>query len=188
MEYPSTPGTFCARPPKNTSFFINVVIHIAILLTIVSSFFFFYVSKLSRDKFKDELEDLINQNLSPAIQKADSNGVIKETLKQLDLNRITKYYKNKTDTAMSIQNKWLFRVTLLAIVMLVFTVILSVIILRQACGQCAPFTQILKENIILFTFVGFMEVSFFLTVARNFVPSKPSLMMSTIVESLKANF
>ena len=57
MDYPLTPGISCKRPPKNTSFFINIILHTAILLTIVSSLFFFYVSKLSRDKFQDELEE-----------------------------------------------------------------------------------------------------------------------------------
>lgn len=191
MDYPATispSGSVCQRPPKNVSFFINSVVHVVILLTIVSTFFFFFVSKLSRDKFKEELEDLVNQNLSPAIQKADSAGVLKAALQRLDLTQITNYYQNKTDEAMKIQNRWLFRVTVLSIMMLIFTLVLSVVILKQSCGQCTPLSHILKENLILFAFVAVVEVSFFLVVARKFVPTQPSLMMKAMVDSLKANF
>jgi flagellar biosynthesis/type III secretory pathway M-ring protein FliF/YscJ len=187
MDYPATAGT-CERPPKNVSFFVNAVLHVLILLVIVSTFYFAFVEKLSREKFQEELEDLINTNLGPALINGDKDGALKTALQGLNMDHIVSYYQNKTDKAMQIQNRWLFRVVIMAILFLVVTIVLTVYILKISCHQCAPFSHILKENLLLFMFVGFVEVTFFLMIARKFVPTQPSLMMQSIVDSLKANF
>lgn len=178
----------CFRPPKNISFFINVVLHMFILLVIISSFFFFYVSKLSSDKFKAELDDLISTHLPPFLKDADKDGALKTALNAIDMDHVVNYYKNKTAKATTIQNNWLVNVTLLAIGCLLFTIVLTIVILKFSCKQKAPFSYIIKENIILFFFVGAVEVLFFLEIARYFVPVEPSFMMQTIITSLKNNF
>ena len=178
----------CLRPPKNISFFINVVLHMFILLVIISSFFFFYVSKIAGDKFKEELENIINEKLPDALANADKNKILKTALNSIDLDRITSYYQNKPDKASAIQNNWLIRVTIVALVCLFITIILTMIILKYSCQQKAPFGHIVKENIILFFFVGLIEIVFFLQIARYFIPTKPSLMMQSIIDSVKANF
>lgn len=178
----------CLRPPKNISFFINVVLHMFILLVIISSFFFFYVTRLTTDKFQQELDDIITTNLPPAIVNADKQKLLKIALSTINMDRVVEYYKNKTDKATTIQNKWLIRVTLVAIVSLLFTIILTIVILKFSCQQRAPFFHIIKENIILFFFVGIIEITFFLQIARYFVPTQPSLMMKSLIDALKANF
>jgi hypothetical protein len=187
MDYPATSDS-CQRPPKNVSFFVNAVLHILILLVIVSTFYFVFVEKLSKEKFQDELEDLINTNLGPALVNADKDGAFKLALQNINIDHIVNYYQNKTDKAMTIQNRWLKRVVVMAIVFLIVTIILTIYILKISCHQCAPFSHILKENILLFMFVGVVEVTFFMTIARKFVPTEPSLMMRSIVDSLKNNF
>ena len=173
---------------KNMNFFINVVLHMFILLCIISAFFFFYVSKLSSEVFKNELDDIITNHLQQSLRNADKNNVIKNTLNNVDLNRYVSYYQNRTDRASEIQNTWLERVTLVALACLLFTIILSIVILKFSCQQSTPFTSILKENIILFLFVGVVEVSFFIFIARKYIPTKPSLMMQTIIDSVKKSF
>lgn len=172
-------------PPDKVIFFTNVVLHILILLIIISSFYFFYVSKLSSDKFKSELTDLINNNLEPALQKAD-NGTLKSILSQLDINNVKEYYKNKTDASAQAQNTWLKRCTALIIIVLLLTIILTYYILKQSCNQSTPMKKLLKENLILFFFVGLIEITFFMLIAKKFVPTKPSLMMETMISSLQA--
>ena len=175
-------------PPKNVSFFINTTLHMFILLVIISGFFFFYVSKLSRDKFKQELEDIINTYLPEAIQNADTTGALKLALKTIGMDRVVAYYQNKTDKATEIQNTWLVRVTLVAIACLFFTIVLTIVLLKYSCQQKAPFWHIIRENIILFTFVGLIEITFFLEIARYFVPTEPSLMMQSLIDALKKDF
>lgn len=177
----------CVRPGKNTNFFVNGVLHVLILLMIVSSFFFLYVSQLSKDKFEDELRDMINNNLGNAIQTADTKQDLKNMLKQMPMDTVVNYYENKVDPASDLQNQWLKRTIVMIIIALFITVVGTLVILKLSCHQSVPFWSILKENIIMFALVGCVEIAFFMYIARNFVPTKPSLMMQAIVDSMKRN-
>lgn len=183
MNYP-----LCNKPPKNLNFFINAIVHIFILLTIISSFFFVYVSQLAKNKFHSELSDVVKNNLGPSLQKADKDRYIKTLLQGMgpNLSQATQYFNGENE-ATAIENKWLMWTTIGIIVVLVLTVIIILAIIKLFC-QKIPFVTILKENIILFTLVGAVEVVFFLFIAKNFIPTKPSLVMETVVNSLKTDF
>lgn len=177
----------CVKPPKNVNFFINSIIHIFILLTIISAFFFVYVSNLARSKFHNELADTINDNLTPALEKADKDQYIKDLLKNIQpqLNQASVYFQGENEST-TIENQWLMKTTILIIAMLVLTTVIIIIILKLFCKKI-PFTVILRENIILFTLVGAVEIMFFLFIAKNFIPTKPSLVIQTLFDSLKKN-
>lgn len=183
MEYP-----LCKKPPKNVNFFINAIVHVFILLTILSVFFFVYVSQLAKNKFHSELSDVVDDNLNPALQKADKDGYIKQLLQSMgpNLSQAAEYF-NKENDATTIENKWLMYTTIIIIVGLLLLTIAILAIIKLFCHKI-PFTAILRENIILFTLVGTVEVLFFLYIAKNFVPTKPSLVMQTVVDTLKKDF
>lgn len=176
----------CGKSPKHVNFFINAIVHVFILLTIISAFFFIYVSQLAGNKFHDELADVMDNNLEPALAKADKNQYIKKMLQGMNLSQMAQYF-NKENEATTIQNRWLMQATIGIIVMLVLTTIIVLFITKLFCRKI-PFGSILRENIILFALVGTVEIVFFLYIAKNFVPTKPSLVMQTVVNSLKSNF
>jgi hypothetical protein len=174
----------CSRPSFNTNFVLNATIHILILLSIVSGFFFFYVSGLSQEKYQSEIKKAIEENLIPQLEKIDTSGTLKSTLQKLDLEKLSEYYALPSSSK---NNWWLSRVTALALLMLLISVIGMSLILQQSCNQCPPLWDIIKENIYLFTLVGMVEVGFFMMIARKFVPTKPSLMISSVVKSIQKN-
>ena len=176
----------CRKPPKNLSFFVNSIIHVFILLTIISAFFFVYVSRLATSKFHDELADVINDNLAPAIEKADKNQYIKKILQQMNLSQMIQYFSQESEST-TIENSWLMKTTIIIIVGLVIVTIIILVVIKLFCEKI-PFGSILRENIILFSLIGIVEVLFFLFIAKNFIPTKPSLVMETVVSSLKDNF
>lgn len=176
----------CGKSPKQVNFFINAIVHVFILLTIISAFFFIYVSQLARNKFHDELSDVMNDNLAPALENADKNGYIKKILQGINLTPAAQYY-NTENEATTIENRWLMQATIGIIIMLMLTMIIALFITKLFCKKI-PFGSILRENIILFALVGTVEIVFFLYIAKNFIPTKPSLVMETVVNSLKTNF
>lgn len=176
----------CKKSPKSVNYFINGIIHVFILLTIISAFFFVYVSNLARNKFHDEISDVVNDNLTPALEKADKDKYIKNMLKNVDLNRISNYF-NRDNESTKTENSWLLKSTIAIIVILVLVSILSLVLIKIFCRKI-PFTYILKENLILFTLIGTVEILFFLYIGKKFIPTKPSLVMETVVESLKKDF
>ena len=175
----------CKRPPANVTFFINVIIHVFILLMIVSGFFFIYVSQLAKDKFRGELSDVISENLGDALRGADSDGYIKNVLGRVDLQKFKDYY-DRPDPAAATENIWLFRTTVMIVIVLVLLLVIVVVLVKLFCRRI-PFGSVLVENLVLFTLVGAVEICFFLFIARNFVPTKPSLIVQTTIESVKEN-
>lgn len=180
----------CEPASKWTDFLVNSFLHILILLLIISAFFFLYVSKLSTDTFQNEIGDIIDDNLTPAIVDADkkSGGKLKSALQSLPWDKISDYYATTKDPTTQNQNSWLKTITITCVTVLALTVCLIMAVLYFSCNQCASFWTILKENAIIFLFVGLIEVSFFMLIAKHYIPVKPSLMMSTTVDSLKEKF
>jgi len=175
----------CKRPPTNVTFFINVIIHVFILLMIISGFFFIYVSQLAKDKFRGELSDVITENLGDALRNADSEGYIKKGLQVVDLEKFKDYYDRPDPTAAN-ENSWLFRTTIMIVIVLVLLLVIVVVIVKLFCKRI-PFGSVLVENLVLFTLVGAVEICFFLFIARYFVPTKPSLIIQSTIESIKEN-
>lgn len=175
----------CNASSKNMDFIMNILIHVLILLCIISGFFFLYVSKLSKSKFQEELNDLISNDLMNTLKNADKTG----TLKTLNLgDDIVNFYKNKVDEATVLQNWWLTVITITMVITLIISVAVIVLIMKYSCNQCIPLWHIIKDNLILFFFIGIIEITFFMLIARNFIPVKPSLMINTILERLKSKF
>lgn len=173
------------RTSMFSNFFINSTLHVLILLLIISSFFFLYVSKLSSNTFKRELGHIIDDNLIMAIRNSDKNGALKAYIRATDLTPWIEHYRTTPDDESIIQNRWLKRVTIFVIIFLIVMFITTVCILKFSCNQKIPLKRILLENIILFSLVGMVEILFFLFIARKFIPVVPSLMIRTIINTLK---
>jgi hypothetical protein len=53
------------------------------------------------------------------------------------------------------------------------------------CHKTVDITSILKENIVLFIFVGITEYIFFTNIAIKYISTKPSLLVNTMINTLK---
>lgn len=176
----------CRPDSKNMNFFVNSILHVLILLTILATFFFAYVSNLSKDKFHDELQDAFKNDLIPELEKADSKGILKRFLQKIDLNKVSEYY-DKPNQATILQNNWLFG-TVIASIGIFFLILMVILGLFKYFFYNIPIMSILWENIILFLLVGCIEISFFLFIGKNYIPIKPSLIPNTIINKVKKEF
>lgn len=172
----------CPSSQKGLNFGINAILHVFILLLIVSTFYFVYVSQLSRNKFQGQIKDIIDDNLIPFLNKVDSKHTIKTILQGINLDKISEYY-NRPNEATVLENMWLLKSTVIILIAVFLLIVASIVIIGTIC-RSLPLLSILKENVILFSLVGVVEITFFLYVAKNYVPTKPSLVMDTIVETL----
>ncbi len=173
---------------KTTTFFLNSTLHVIILLLILSLFFFIYVSKLSSATFKNEITSILRDNFIPAIQKADTKGLLKQSLKKTDLNPWINYYKNTPEESTVIENEWLKKSTAIVLTFLIVIFFLTIALLKFDCKQDIPLFRIIRDNIILFFFVGMIEILFFYYIARKYIPVYPSTMINAIISTLKKEF
>jgi hypothetical protein len=178
----------CVDPTHRLELFWNVVIHALILLVIVSSFYFMYVSHLSTTVYKNEVNTLITNAIKPALKELKKvDPSLASFVQNTNLTRLADHYETTPTLATGIQNGWLQSVTVIIIVFLIAILMVALFIPRETFGVCiwSTLLKVIAENIIVFLFVGAIEVCFFLFVAKRYVPVVPSLMMQSTFDDVK---
>lgn len=175
----------CVKPAVYVPFGINVTIHVLILFTILSLFFMFYATKITRTALNNTLETNINNALDGPFNmlSPDAKQSIKSLTDLFPKEKIDAFY-GKTEPLVEMHNKWLFRSIVMTNVALFLISVVAVLIIMYQCGQCVPIGEILLENGITFALVGVVEYLFFTKVVSQYIPTKPSLIVETFFNSL----
>jgi len=168
------------------NFSLNAGLHVFILFAFLTIFFTVYISKVEKSAFQSQIKDIININVKSNI--ASLNATTKSTLKTIFSNSNTSILAEQLAKPypLTTEHNWWVEYLATGIVVVIGLIILtSISTLYFSSGQCAPLWEILKENIIIFIFVGFFEYMFFINVALKYVPAPPSLLVKTIIDSTK---
>ena len=73
----------------------------------------------------------------------------------------------------------------LSLILFVITFVL-IFFIKYSCGSCVNLTKLFLENIITFSFIGFIEFWFFTKYASKFIPAVPSLLIHSAFENVKS--
>lgn len=172
----------------------DIGIHILILWTFLSAFFFLYISRIERNAFENEFGDIIADNVPDILTKLDiqTGGVVKRALQANSgtLNILHKIY-DKPDPLVQSYNNWLMLIAF-AISLIMFVMIgTGVAIYGSSCklpkSKQIPLPKIIVKNIITFLLVGMIEALFFLLIAARFTPSQPSQLVNNMISRIKQN-
>jgi len=142
------------------------------------------------DQYKNTTDDNAKQKLKIEIDKTNSliNEKIKIMIKSKDLKFFMNTFKPE-DSSRKYFNDNLFQnieiINIILVIFLVFFVFISVINKNLTMSEVI---HIFIENIITFILVGLIEVWFFLNVASKFIPAPPSIIFTSLFESLKDLF
>lgn len=167
---------------------LNVVLHMLILWTFLTIFFYFYVSKIEVEDLNDELGSYIDEYVPltlqtlPEVQQIELKGA----LRQLPLDGLIDYFKNPSESVTT-NNKWLLVVSFMVVGGLFLLFLTISLILKTDCNPNVDIKGIITENALTFLFVGAIEFVFFKFVAVKYVPVLPSVITNTLVERLKQN-
>jgi len=168
------------------AFFLNCLVHAFILFTILSVFFIVYISRLEEKTFRKEIGSLLGQQIQQALDSLSPQDTrsFQSALENFDLEKLQAMYTGPDPTVKN-NNKWLLSLTYTIIgVVIGFVVILS-LVLYFSCRMCVHFKDILVENVVIFVIVGAVEICFFLFIASQYSPVKPSTMTTTLIQSLQ---
>ncbi len=166
-------------------------IHALILFALLTTFFLLYVSKLTKSELNNQLSDLINNNIQNELTEYKNKFGIKELLPKNTIDPILNKLKlsyNKPDNYQDLNNNWVKETLILSNLFLLILIVGFVLILSYTCNLKINIKEILKINILTIIGIGIVEYLFFTRVALNYVPTKPSLMVSTIFDNLKNYF
>lgn len=171
----------CTPTKSNISFIFNVGIHVFILFAFLSCFFIFYISKLMSSAFSQQINDLVKQNVSKVLDKYSYE--LRPVVGSLPLEQMKNFY-NTPSEAVQEHNKGLFINVLIVNIAILLIISASAYLIYKTCNQCVPLVRIIIENVIIFSFIGGIEYLFFTKIAFNYIPVPPSLMVTSMLNSL----
>lgn len=163
----------------NNELIISILVHILILFTFLSIFFFSFVSKIEEKTFQNEMGDLIQTNirniLTPDIKKYLSQ--YKPTLQKIQL------LYPEPDRYVQENNKWI-KISAIFVIAFLLSMIGTILIF-----QCEKVSMggIIAENIVTFICIGIVEYWFFTNIAIKWIPTSPSLMIDKMFTSISEN-
>jgi hypothetical protein len=159
---------------------LNVIIHVLILFSILSAFFFFHVTKIMKAAFNsefDKLGDVIVEKVSTA------PAPVKDFIRKLPLTQMAALYAEE-DEVMAEHNKWVARIPLFILLSLVLILTMPFI----TCHFCFDMKGLWIHNLVIFAFVGAIEIAFFYFIASKYIPVPPSTLVKTAFAQIQKNF
>lgn len=172
---------------KSTYIGLNITVHIIILFSFLSLFFFLYVSKIEEQAFKDEIGDVIEKNVQSALEKRRNIALplVRDAVPFLQYAKIQHTGPEQASLKQNFFVKFSAGFTVLLLVGICLSIILT---LTFDCNKKVPVSEILLENTATFILVGILEFLFFTRIAMKFVPAPPTLMLKTIINRFKETF
>ena len=160
----------------------DLSIHGLILFIVLTCFFLLYITKITKSAMKNHLSDIIDDNIDKVInnRKIMSDSIIEN----IPFEHVKKNFE-KTDKFQKNNNDWLQYSLIITNILLALLVIIFINVLMYICNKNIDLIHIIKINLYTFILVGFVEYLFFKRIAMKWVPSKPSLMINTILDNIK---
>lgn len=162
----------------------DILIHVTILFSFLSAFFFMYISRIESDAFKNELGGLIKDKINELVDK-NPEIVFELSDQKQYIQRLATHYN--TETKESLQRNIMIKFLSVFTVLILLAIILSIILTTYfECDKKINLGSILLQNIIIFIFIGIVEYNFFTRVAAKYTPVVPSLMTTTMLDTFKS--
>lgn len=157
--------------------FFSITLHICLLFTFLSGFFWLVISKTETRSINRELEHTINKIKNMDLFKNIPN---RKEIKQYLIN----YFSNQNKSRQK-NNDLLFTMNI-CIIVLLFIVLLAVVYVRVViCKESISVYEIIIENILILLFVGALEYFFFQNIASKYVPVDPSYLTDSLEKYIK---
>ena len=168
------------------SFVVNLMCHVFILVVFLTVFFFLFITKMTTEHIDSELKSLIGEqtyDLLVKLYNTDSDKLINWTKVETTCINLEPQYRKEMQFVTD-NNNHLYNDTINFILMFGFSifVLISYLSIRK-------FTLNLKfmafENIVIFLFVGMIEIYFFLNIASKYVPVLPDEAITSVIGRLE---
>lgn len=184
---------------QQANYIIDVNLHVIILFSFLSIFFFKYISVLTSNEIDRTTASLINKNVSKSFDNAleEINNLLppdggsepitptnNDWQQIIDVGEKISADATGKDPEVDKINKELVQRSIIIIIILV--VFLIIMILYSYLNNIPiHFGMITINNIILFMFIAIIEYGFFTYIAKNYRASAPDDMTNTFYNELQ---
>ena len=178
---------------ENAKYTIDITIHIFILFTFLSIFFFTFASKLAKQSINDALTGIINVQVEQMLTNVDKwdKKIAPISYPNINWNVANKIAKKIEVNAQGelpdivANNKKLLWIGIGIITNLFIFVVALYIYFRFVKLYDINIGRIITHNIILFIFIGIIEYFFFTLIAAKYIPVTPDFVASTLLDRIK---
>lgn len=180
------------------NFGLDVGLHVLILFTFLTIFFFAYISKLEKQNLDQVTSSMIEEKTDSLLNNVkDWQNKLNNWNPKFDVkinwnkvdNLADTLIKNSEGDSPEIKenNQKLFRDSIIFIVALFMIFIGAILYFSLGLGYHIHFKHILIMNAIIFGITGLIEYLFFVNVASKYVPVTPDFTTNTILDRVKKN-
>ena len=170
---------------------VDIALHVFILFTFLSIFFFAYISKLEKQNINDTTNSVINEQTDKFLNELDNwdkkinIGINWKNVDKLAIDMQNE--NNKNVTYIEDNNKNLLKTSIIIIVVIFILLIASIIFIKYYTKYDLKLKHIIITNIIIFSITGFIEYLFFTLVATKYTPFTPDFTAKTVLDRIKYN-
>lgn len=168
------------------SFSVNLSLHVFILLTFLSVFFFLYISKLTKSHVEHELDELITSKVNQLLtnlSNEDAGNYIDWRLVSNLTETLKARYSHELPE-LKRHNETLHKgVVCFLVIYATIALILTTYFYYKGFHLGLKF--IFVENLIIFFFVGVIEFVFFAEIASKYIPVTPDTATDTVISRVK---
>ena len=155
--------------------FFSIVLHIFLLFTFLSIFFWTVISKLEARTLNNE----INEGIKTQVSKIN----IPKSIYTDNIHNYLEAYFSGDNIARTKNNSLLKTFNISIIILLLFVVLATYFVRFFICKQELDVMTIIIENIIVLMIVGGIEYYFFTNFASKFVPVMPSYLLTLLKQN-----
>ena len=159
---------------------LNLILHVIILFTILTVFFFVYISVLEKNAYQTEIESILRTELINQLNALPDPELVRSYFQNTDFDKYLSQFEIP-NTYVTINNNWLMAI---CIIILAFLILLFFTI-YQTCHLKLDMYLIVYENICLFSITGVIEILFFIYIAYNYVPVSPTVMLDSFISDIQ---
>ena len=145
--------------------YTSLIPQITLILFVLSSFYFIYVSNVSQKMIRGEIKKSMDDNTINILKIINKKDSISNALKHVDIDEIIKYYDDKETRYFTLENKWLIYSSYFIVLILM---VLSYFVYNKNNCVNFNFTNIFINIFITILFILIIEILFFITIIRNY--------------------
>lgn len=171
---------------------LNMGLHVFILFTFLTIFFFAYISKISKKTIQGALDDVIDKQIGNFMTQVDNwDNKLNPDMQHIKWKEVDKLAQKIIDNAkgdlpeIKENNKRLLINSMVMIGSLLLLLIGMYVYFRFFKGYDVHVRQIFMENLVIFAFIGLIEFEFFTHIASKYIPVTPDFVTTTILERIK---
>lgn len=180
---------------SEANYSLNIGIHVFILFTFLTVFFFVFASNLAKKSINNSLSTIIDDKTGELLNELDKwDKKIKPdtypNIKWDEVNKLASKIVINSENELPEILKHNTRLKWIGIVMIISLLVFLIgmyLYYRFVLKLDVHLGYILIENIIIFAFIGAIEAYFFLNIASKYIPVTPDFVATTVLERIKKN-